>query len=280
MGGSSSRQTIETTLNTDVLNETIQNFITTNSQTVSASGMNIQKLDVKFGNLKGCDFITNQTIDSEVVSSGELSSTDLTELQTQAESHLENNVDALMEKMSGFGSLQFENDSQQDVRQNISNTLKNVTETTFETDNYNEIVSSVINIQNQKIEAGNYDCTKGGQINLNQDISSKVIATALTEQLVDRFVKDEKVAEIINKVETEQSNRDEGVGEATAAAAEGIGAGVGTAVRSIGESFNAAFGGGAAGPIIFGIIILFIIVGGAFAYYKYKQSKGRGYKNN
>jgi hypothetical protein len=271
MGGNSSKQTVETTLQTEVLNKTIQNFITTNSQTVTASGSNIQKLDVEIGDVIGCNINFGQKIDSEVTSSGQLKTTELSDLQTKADTHLDNNVDALMEKMSGFASLQVGNNTQQSVKQTITNKLQNITEKTFETNNYNDIVASVVNIQAQKLKIGNFDCTKGGQLDMSQDISSKVIATALTDQLIDRFMKDEQVVDVINQIETEQANRDEGAGEAVAAAAEGVGEGVGNAARGIGEGVGAIFGGGSAGSIITLIVILLIIA--ALGYYFFMGKK-------
>lgn len=177
-----------------------------------------------------------------------------------------------MEKMSGFASVQFETDTEQDVRQNISNKLRNITEKTFETSNYNEIVASVVNTQKQKIKIGNYDCTTGGQLDVSQDISSKVIASALTDQVIDRFMKDEQIVGVVNKIEAEQSNKDEGVGEAVGVAAEGVGEGVGNAARGIGEGVGSIFGGGSAGSIIALICILLMLLG--LGYFLMKK-KGR-----
>jgi len=273
MGGNSSKQTIETTLQTDVLNKNIQNFITTNSQEVSATATNIQKMDIVLGNVTGCDLVTKQKIDSSVITTGELSSTDLSQLKTTADTHLDNNVDALMEKMSGFASIQFDNDTEQDVKQTITNKLRNITEKTFDTSNYNKLISSVVNLQDKKLIIGDYDCTNGGKIDLEQDIASEVIATAITEQLVDRFIEDEQVAEVINKIETEQSNRDEGVGEAVGVAAEGVGEGVGNAFRGIGEGIGNIFGGGSAGSIIALIVVILMLLG--LGYYFTKKKGGR-----
>jgi hypothetical protein len=272
MGGNSSKQTIETTLQTDVLNKTVQNFITDNSQSVSASGVNFQNMDIELGDVTGCNIKFGQTIDSQVASTGELSATELSAMESKAQTHLDNNVGALMEKMSGFASVQFETDTEQDVRQNISNKLRNITEKTFETSNYNEIVASVVNTQKQKIKIGNYDCTTGGQLDVSQDISSKVIASALTDQVIDRFMKDEQIVGVVNKIEAEQSNKDEGVGEAVGVAAEGVGEGVGNAARGIGEGVGSIFGGGSAGSIIALICILLMLLG--LGYFLMKK-KGR-----
>ena len=276
MGGNSSKQTIETTLETDVLNKNIQNFITDNSQTVSASGANFQYMEIKMGDVTGCNISFDQKIDSEVASTGELSATELSEMESKAQTHLDNNVGALMEKMSGFASVQFDNDTEQDVKQNITNKLRNITEKTFDTSNYNEIVASVVNIQKQKIDIGDYDCTTGGQIDVSQDISSKVIASAITDQLIDRFMKDEQVADVLNKIEAEQSNRDEGVGEAVAAGAAGIGEGIGNAFRGMGEGIGAIFGGGSAGTIIIVIVAILFILGIGYYYMKRGRRGGSG----
>ena len=276
MGGNSSKQTIETTLQTDVLNKTVQNFITENSQSVSASGVNVQNMDIELGNVTGCNIKFGQTIDSQVASTGELSATELSAMESKAQTHLDNNVGALMEKMSGFVSVQFDNDTEQDVKQNISNKLRNITEKTFETSNYNEIVASVVNTQKQKIKVGNYDCTTGGQLDVSQDISSKVIASALTDQLIDRFMKDEQVVGVVNKIEAEQSNRDEGVGEAVGVAAEGVGEGFGNAFRGLGEGVGSIFGGGSTGSIIVLIVVILILLGLGYYYMKRGKRGGSG----
>jgi hypothetical protein len=273
MGGNSSKQTIETTLETDVLNKNIQNFLTTNSQKVAATGLNRQFLKLKTGNVTGCNIDLTQTIDSEVVSTGTLSEQKLQDLQAQAQTHLDTKVDALMEKMSGFGTLQIGNDTEQDTKQTIKNKLQNITERTFDTKNYNELLAKSINIQEGDYEIGNYDCTKSGSLNISQDITSKLVATALTDQIVDTFMKDEQVADVVTQIEAEQSNRDEGVGEAVGEAAKGVGQGVGDAFRGIGEGVGNIFGGGSLiGWIILIIAILFIF---GIGYYFYKKSAAK-----
>ena len=272
MGGNSSKQVIETTLETDVLNKNIQNFITNNSQKVSASGINRQEMEIILGDVIGCDLISEQTINSEVVTTGTLSEQKLQELKSTTDTHLDNNVDALMEKMTGFGSLQVGNDTEQDMKQTIKNKLKNITERTFDTTNYNELIAKSRNIQDKKYTIGNYDCTKGGSLNFKQDITSKLIATALTDQIVDTFLEDEQVVDVINQIETEQTNRDEGVGEAV----EGMGTGVGNAFRGIGEGIGNIFGGGSLGSIIAMVFIVLII--GGIGYYIFKKRGGKAGK--
>lgn len=272
MGGSSSKQTVENTLETDVLNKNIQNFISSNSQKVAATGLNRQFLKLKIGKITGCDVNMTQKINSEVVSTGTLSEQKLQDLQAKTQTHLDTKVDALTEKMSGFLSLQFETDTEQDTKQTIKNKLKNITERTFDTKNYNELIAKSRNIQEGDLEFGDYDCTKSGSIDINQDITSKLIATALTDQIVDTFMKDEQVADVVAQIEAEQSNRDEGVGEAVGEAAKGVGQGVGDAFRGIGEGVGNIFGGGPLGGII--VLIIAILFLGGIGYYFYKKKAG------
>ena len=66
MGGSGgeTNQSIENTFNFKALNENITNIITNNSSTTSASGANIQGMEINLGKIIGCDMNFSQKITS------------------------------------------------------------------------------------------------------------------------------------------------------------------------------------------------------------------------
>ena len=68
------KQSIKQELGIDVINKKVTEQISINSQSTAADAQNLNKLKLSIDTSIGCGVTAAQTIDSEVVSTGELSS--------------------------------------------------------------------------------------------------------------------------------------------------------------------------------------------------------------
>jgi len=186
MGGGSS-QTIEQTFNMDVLNETIFTQITNNQASVSSVMENVQTLEVVLGNIgEGCTINAGQTIDATSVSSSELTAKTIAETKSAVENQLTSEAEAAADKATQLGNFQF--GDKQNVSQEVNMAVKTIVDNTFETNNIAEVTSRVVNVQDGKYTIGN--CT-GGTVNIGQDITASLMATAITDTLTSAIADNE-----------------------------------------------------------------------------------------
>ena len=183
MGASNSKQSIEQTFNFSALNQTMSSYLSSNSQKVGADALNMQSLTVSVKKLDGCVLDISQKIDSNVVTNGEMSVENLTEMANQVQNDITASMDAAMEKVTEAGNMQFSADNQE-TRQTTNTDLKNIVATTFSKENYQEIKSQNVNIQKGNIEIG---FCKDGRIDYTQDIVASTIATAMLDDLSKRI---------------------------------------------------------------------------------------------
>lgn len=177
MGGGGS-QTIEQTFNLSTLNESIFNQITTNQQSLTATVDNAQTIEIQAENIgEKCNLIIGQTIDSSSQSSTVMSPETIAATKDTVENELRASAEAALEKQTEMGNFQF--GDEQDMKQEINQEVKNIIEKTFETENINTIVSSMINVQDGKLIIKNCN----GKVDFQQNIVAKLAAEAITNSL-------------------------------------------------------------------------------------------------
>ncbi len=231
MGGGGS-QTVNQTFNMDVVNKSLMTTITNNQQSLSAAMSNIQKIKVRVGNMgPDCDIKLGQKIDATSQSSAVMSPTTVNEAKTVVSNELVASAAAAMEKTTEAGNLQF--GDKQNMNQEVNMAIENVIENTFETNNLNEVISEMINLQEGDLEIKNCN----GKLDFKQDIVATLMAEAITESLTQNIAD----SEILNKLKaaTEGSQKTENKGLADI-------------VDSIGDAF--------AGPIKYIVIACVICV--------------------
>ena len=202
------KQSIKQELGIDVINKKVTEQISKNSQTTAADAQNLNKLKLSIDTSIGCDITAAQTIDSEVVSTGELSSEIINDIQKEVSNDLQQNAGAVLEKVTGFLSTEMGSNSK--VEQALSTKIENITKDVFSTENYNEVRANAVNINEGEIEIGYVDCNTGGQVDVSQDISSRVIAEALMDEVVDRIIEDKTLNAIAQSVDAENKVENRG----------------------------------------------------------------------
>lgn len=207
MGGGGS-QTINQTFNMDVVNKSIMTTITNNQQSLSAAMSNIQKMDVVIGNMgPKCDVALGQQIDATSQSSANMSPKTINEAKTAVANDLAASAAAAMEKVTEAGNLQF--GDEQNMNQTVNMAIENVVENTFETNNLNEVISEMINLQEGKLEIKNCN----GKIDFNQNIVASLMAEAITESLTTNISNNETLNSLHAAVAGEQKTENKGIAD-------------------------------------------------------------------
>jgi hypothetical protein len=212
----STSQTIENTFNMEAVNNIVFEQLTTNKASATASGANIQNLKVVLRNIKGCDMAFGQTISSEVSASTEIDAATSTEIKNDIATELAAQATAALENASQMGSelgALVSGETDQEIRTEVNQLVETNIRNVIETINISETVSESVNIQGGDLIVDGYDCTEGGQLNFNQDITAKVAAEAITKALTDSLAQNSVVTALAATVEADVSQSRGGIAQ-------------------------------------------------------------------
>lgn len=188
MGGGGS-QTIEQTFNMDVINKSVFNQITNNQQSLSAAMNNIQKVEVNIGEMgPKCDVTLGQKIDATSQSSATMSPKTIAETKDQVQNDLQAAAQAAVEKTTEMGNMQF--GDEQNVSQEVNMAIENVVEKTFETNNLNEVISEMVNMQDGLLNIKKCN----GKLDFQQNIVANLMAEAITSSLTSAISENETLS--------------------------------------------------------------------------------------
>jgi hypothetical protein len=180
MGGGGS-QTINQTFNLSAMNKNIFEKITTNSSESLASQANIQNLEVVMRNVKCGKVKFGQKIDATTQSSSKLSINQVNDIKNEISNEMKASATAAVEKATQMGNMQF--GDKQNVNQNVTMAIENIVENKITETNLNKAIAEQVSIQNGKLVIDGYDCTEGGEISWEQDMTAKLAAEAVTDVL-------------------------------------------------------------------------------------------------
>ena len=207
MGGGGS-QTVNQTFNMDVVNKSLMTTITNNQQSLSAAMNNIQKVKVRVGNMgPDCDMKIGQKIDASSQSSATMSPTTINEAKTVISNELVASAAAAMEKTTEAGNLQF--GDKQNMNQEVNMAIENVIENTFETNNLNEVIAEMVNLQEGDLEIKNCN----GKLDFSQDIVATLMAEAITDSLTQNIADSETLNKLKAATEGSQKTENKGIAD-------------------------------------------------------------------
>jgi hypothetical protein len=193
MGGDTS-QSIENTFNFSAISENITNIITNNSSTTTATGANIQGMEINLGKIIGCDMNFSQKITSKTMASSDFEAAEIatlqnaitTDMQAAASAALDNNT----EMGSELGGLTDGGDTNMEIKNSVNMEIQNLVETNITTTNVNNTVAEQVNIQDGVLNLQYYDCSDtGAQLDFSQDIMAEVKATSIMKMLKEAVAK-------------------------------------------------------------------------------------------
>src|SRR6056300_541 len=188
MGGGGS-QTINQTFNLSAINKSVFEKITINKAESLASQANIQNLEVVMRNIRGCSSKFGQKIDASTQSSSELTQTQTDEIRNAITNDMKASASAAVEKGTQMGNMKF--GDKQNVNQDVTLAIENIIENKITTENINKAVAEQVSIQNGKLVIDGYDCTEGGDISWDQDVTARLMAEAVTKSLSDAIASSE-----------------------------------------------------------------------------------------
>jgi ribosomal protein L22 len=207
MGGGGS-QTVNQTFNMDVVNKSLMTTITNNQQSLSAAMNNIQKVKVRVGNMgPDCDMKIGQMINASSQSSATMSPKTVNEAKTVISNELVASAAAAMEKTTEAGNLQF--GDKQNMNQEVNMAIENVIENTFETNNLNEVIAEMVNLQEGDLEIKNCN----GKLDFSQDIVATLMAEAITDSLTQNIADSETLNKLKAATEGSQKTENKGIAD-------------------------------------------------------------------
>ena len=193
------KQSIAQDFNMSSVNKSIQTSLSENSAKASASSENAAMLNIKVGRSKNCPITTSQKISSKTVSSTSNMSETLTDMKTDITNQLQQAADSKLKNLSG--ALSTEYGSKTALNQKVNTSIKNVVEKTLSSENISETLASSANIIGGNIEIGFMECSDGKGLDMTQDITSELVATAVTDALTKNLVADKTLTKIAQSAE-------------------------------------------------------------------------------
>ena len=156
----------------------VNNFVSTNIATTSATNTNTQTFTLNIGIIDNCPLKLGQQITSQTVAIGQVSDTQAAQLATQLQSTLEAALKQSTDMVNGLAAATGGNS--QDVTTNIKNTIDQSIKNNITSTNINQVAASSVNTQTMTL---NIAACQNSPIQANQGIVSNVIAQNILTQI-------------------------------------------------------------------------------------------------
>ena len=219
MGGGGS-QTIKNEMNFKSTTKILEENITENTNKVNAAAIQANQMKIsigvnpvtgELGDIIGCKTLIRQTADADVQSEASLTTQSILNSKSKIQDSMQANLSAAMEKSTQAGNFQF--GDKQNSETKINQEIETVVENVFKTENINEAVSSAVQTNEADILIGNMDCTLGGELEVTQDLTAKVAATAVMGQVIEKLMETEAVKELAAEIDSKQTSENKGAAE-------------------------------------------------------------------
>ena len=226
MGGGGS-QSIKSEMNFKSTTKILEENITENTNKVNASAIQANKLKISIGvnpltgesllpegsgpALKGCEFNVLQSATADVQSEASLTSSSILESKQKIQDSMKANLSSAMEKSTQAGNFQFGDKQSSETK--VSQDIETVIENVFKTENINEAVSSAVQTNEADLIILSMDCTEGGQLDVTQDLTAKIAATAVMGQVVEKLMETESIKELAAEIDAKQTTENKGAAE-------------------------------------------------------------------
>jgi len=245
MGGGGS-QTIKNEMNIKSTTELLTSTILKTENSTQANCNTAQNLSVKIGHVVGCPSYFGQTASCDVQSSSSDISKQISQSANKIAEDMKTKAAAALDNASQAGNFQFGDKS--NVETKINKEIDTIIKDEFSEEKINETTAGAVMIQDGELEVGFYDCTLGGDINFEQDVSAKVAAGAVMNKVLERITSSDVTKEITDEIDSKNTKKAGGAAEV---------------VDSAGDA-AAGIIGAATGPMryamIAGVVCCFLVV--------------------
>jgi hypothetical protein len=223
MGGSSSKSSVQQT--NEFFNKTTNSFVSENSQKVQASALNTNTLLFPRAQFRGCRVAIRQSIDSDVVATGQMNTQNIQDLTAKLKADAASAIDNSAATKSGFLSPAIANSST--ATTNLKTTVTNIIENTMTSKNVQDIFASVANKNFGDYSDLYYECdpqfktpgmcnasdSTGCDFVVDQNIKSKIVAKgvadALTKALASTITESTVTADVKSTAATTNAGLDD-----------------------------------------------------------------------
>ena len=217
MGGGGS-QTIKNEMNIKSTTELLTSTILKTENSTQANCNTAQNLSVKIGTVIGCPSYFGQTASCDVQSSSSDISKSISQSANKVAEDMKTKAGAALDNASQAGNFQFGDKS--NVQTKINKEIETIIKDEFSEEKINETMAGATMIQDGELEIGFYDCSVGGDINFEQDVSAKVAAGAVMNKVLERIVDSDVTKAITSEIDSKNSKEAGGAAEAIDSAGE------------------------------------------------------------
>lgn len=193
MGGNSSKSSVEQT--NEFFNKTTNSFVSENTQKVEASLLNLNKLNFRGATFKGCRTAINQSIDSDVIATGQMTSQNIQDLTQKLKNDSTAAIDNAASQKNGFLAPAVANSSEATTK--LKTTVTNIIENTMTSKTVQDIFAHANNQNIGDFENLYYECDPqfktpgkcsasqpdGCDFVVDQNIKAKVVAKGVADAL-------------------------------------------------------------------------------------------------
>ncbi len=210
MGGGGS-QTIKNEMNIKSTTELLTSTILKTENSTQANCNTAQNLSVKIGHVVGCPSYFGQTASCDVQSSSSDISKQISQSANKIAEDMKTKAGAALDNVSQAGNFQFGDKS--NVETKINKEIETIIKDEFSEEKINETMAGAVMIQDGELQVGFYDCTLGGNINFEQDVSAKVAAGAVMNKVLERIVESDVTKEITSEIDSKNTKKAGGAAE-------------------------------------------------------------------
>ncbi len=210
MGGGGS-QTIKNEMNIKSTTELLTSTMLKSENTTQANCNTAQNLSVKIGHVVGCPSYFGQTASCDVQSSSSDISKSISQSANKVAEDMKTKAGAALDNVSQAGNFQFGDKS--DVQTKINKEIETIIKDEFSEEKINETMAGAVMIQDGELQVGFYDCSIGGNINFEQDVSAKVAAGAVMNKVMERIVDSDVTKEITSEIDSKNTKKAGGAAE-------------------------------------------------------------------
>ncbi len=210
MGGGGS-QTIKNEMNIKSTTELLTSTILKTENSTQANCNTAQNLSVKIGHVVGCPSYFGQTASCDVQSSSSDISKQISQSANKIAEDMKTKAGAALDNASQAGNFQFGDKS--NVETKINKEIETIIKDEFSEEKINETMAGAVMIQDGELQVGFYDCTLGGNINFEQDVSAKVAAGAVMNKVLERIVESDVTKEITSEIDSKNTKKAGGAAE-------------------------------------------------------------------
>ena len=197
----------------DIYQKNVTEVINKRSQTVVAVSTNINQARIRAKKVTGCNVALIQAISVDAKLSAYLRSMNSTEIKNILNQALDQTANQSQKATNDFLQTAFSN---QDTTSNNVTKFKNEIINRITDETFQNCKSIIQNINQGIIEIGEIDCTKGGDLKLDQSIVVKSVVDCSLDAITTVSASNEGVLKAIQDLTQSQAAENKGLGDVIA----------------------------------------------------------------